>query len=793
MGKTPVSEPSCIDPVLSVLGLALLLFASAALAFRFHRVVVDHPKAVGVALAVLSLAAGAALVRLEPLGLRLEIDPSTDPLLPRGDPAQALHRQATLRFGDDQVYVVALECEEVFARECLSELDAAATEIARLDGVREVTTLHSATSFEYVAAEDWIEVRPFIEEVPGDAAGLEALRARALADPVYRRTLVSADARVAAIDVRLQEMSDAELIASDLDGRITRILSARGAPGMRYRISGRPHFKTTVYRGMTRDLAVLIPLAVVAIGAVLVVFHGSARGALLPLANGLLAVLWTFGVMATLGRPLSLLTVLIGPTLLAVGSVYGLHVVARYEEEVVGATTPREAAGRTLAAMRSPLAIAALTTALGFGALLISEVPAVRELGAFAVFGTGAIVLIALAGVPALLAALPLRQPRSGLAQRASRGLERALLACGWGVARHTGAALLVFAAAGAVAVASIGSIEVDTDYLSYFDPEAPVRRDFDAINQALSGAVPLYVMVESDEPGSLREPSMLRALETLQQRIEAVEGVGRALSFLEPLRMLNRAFHEGDAREERIPDTRGEVAELLFMIPKSDLARYATLDHATANLVARTGEVGSASIRRVVRDIEAAVARTRFPQPVEVGVTGNALLLARSADGVARAQPLSVALAAVGIFGFVAVGLGSWRLGLLAMLPNLLPVLLFFGLLGLGAAPLSLPTSLIGCIALGIAIDDTVHLLVRYREARRSGADPERAVAECVRTVGRPVAITSLMLSAAFLTIALSEFATLQEFGLLTAVTMGLCLVTDLVFLPALLLRARV
>lgn len=788
-----MGEPLSFDPVLPVLGLTLLLFAGAALAFRFPRGVVAHPRGVGAAFVVLSLLALAALVRPVPLGLRLEIDPSTEPLLPRGDPARALHREATLRFGDDQVYVVALECEEVFEPGCLRELEAVEAEIARLDGVREVTTLHSATSFDYVAAEDWIEVRPFIDEVPREPAGLAALRARALGDPVYHRTLVSADARVAAIDVRLREMSDAELVASDLDGRIESILAARRTEHVRYRISGRPHFKTVVYRGMTRDLAVLIPLAVLAIGGVLVAFHGSVRGAVLPLANGLLAVLWTFGVMAAVGRPLSLLTVLIGPTLLAVGSVYGLHVVARYDEEVAGAADGQEAAERTLTAMRRPLAIAALTTALGFGALLVSDVPAVRELGVFAVFGTAAIALVALAGVPAALALFPLRGPRSGLAARASGALERALVAAAVVVTRRAGVALVAFAVAAGVAVAAIGSIEIDTDYLSYFDPDAPVRRDFDAINDALSGAVPLYVVVETGQPGALREPGMLRALESLQQRIERVEGVGRALSFLEPLRMLNRAFHSGDPREERIPDTRREIAELLFMIPKSDLGRYATLDHATANVVARTGEVGSAAIRRVVRDIESAVSQTHFPQEVEVVITGNALLLARSADGVARAQPLSVGLAALGILGFVTVGLGSWRLGLLAMVPNVVPVLLFFGLLGLGAAPLSLPTSLIGCIALGIAIDDTVHLLVRYREERAAGADPELAVRQCMRKVGRPVAITSLMLSAAFLTIALSEFATLREFGLLTAATMGLCLVTDLVLLPALLLRARV
>ena len=181
------------------------------------------------------------------------------------------------------------------------------------------------------------------------------------------------------------------------------------------------------------------------------------------------------------------------------------------------------------------------------------------------------------------------------------------------------------------------------------------------------------------------------------------------------------------------------------------------------------------------------------LPEGVRVAVSGNVLLLARSADGVARTQPLSVGLAAVGIFAFVSLGIRSPRLGALAMVPNLIPVLFFFGLLGLGAAPLSLPTSLIGAVALGIAIDDTVHLLVRYRDERVAGRDPEQAVSACLRSVGRPVAITSLMLSAAFGTIALSEFATLREFGVLTAVTMGLCLVTDLILLPALLLRARI
>ena len=134
-----------------------------------------------------------------------------------------------------------------------------------------------------------------------------------------------------------------------------------------------------------------------------------------------------------------------------------------------------------------------------------------------------------------------------------------------------------------------------------------------------------------------------------------------------------------------------------------------------------------------------------------------------------------------------------SVGLGAVAMVPNLIPVLLFFGALGSGVAPLSLPVSLIGSMALGIAIDDTVHYLVRYGRERRAGADPEEASRLTARRVGRPIVITSVMLSGGFLLVTISPFATVAQFGALAAATMGVCLATDLMLLPALLVRWRI
>jgi predicted RND superfamily exporter protein len=150
------------------------------------------------------------------------------------------------------------------------------------------------------------------------------------------------------------------------------------------------------------------------------------------------------------------------------------------------------------------------------------------------------------------------------------------------------------------------------------------------------------------------------------------------------------------------------------------------------------------------------------------------------------------VGLAALSILVLLAMLLRSVKLGIIAMAPNVVPILLFFGLLGAGLAPLSLPTSLIASVALGIAIDDTVHYLVRYRDEREHGLDPSAAIRITSRQVGRPMLVAALMLILGFLVVALSGFATLRQFGLLSAATMAICLGTDLVLLPALLVKTR-
>jgi predicted RND superfamily exporter protein len=785
-----------LDPQGFSICAAALIAGGLVVAARRPAWVVRFPRSVLLLLAVVTLFAVAALVRLDPPGLRLAIDASTEPLLPLGDPATDTYREAVVDFGDDEVFVIAMETDDLFTAANLEALRRVGNRLSRIDGVRDVTSLARVTSFRYEPDSDWIEVRPFLDdEVPEDPAALAALRDRALQSPIYRDTLVSPDGRTAAINVSFREMTDGDFIAADLDGRIQRILEDESRDGLRFYVSGGPHIKSQMYHTMVRDLGRLIPLALAVVAAVLVLVSGTLRGVVLPLGTVGAAVLWTFGAMALLARPLTVLSVLLAPTLVAVGSVYGVHVVSRYEEEVQAGGGRREVVLRCLVQMIDPVLIAGLTTVVGFGALLLTDVPAVFEVGAFSVLGVAAVTLISLTGIPAALVLLPLRGSaarRLALSGRLARGLDAALAGLARAARRAPGVVVAAWALAVAASLALIPRIVIDTDYLSHFDADSAVRRDFDAVNRLLAGTVPLYVVVDGGGRGTLRDPQLLHALAEVQTRIDALPGVSRTLSFLDTMRVLNRAVEGDDPAEERLPGTRGGISELFFLIPKTELARFATVDHSRANLIVRTGEVGSAAMRRLTEGIGRVLGDEALPAGVRAQVTGNAILVNRAADGVARSQPRTVGLAALTIFALLALGLRSLRLGLVAMVPNVVPVLIFYGVLGSGAAYLSLATSLIGSVALGIAIDATVHFLVRYRAERVAGATPEQAALHCGRNVGRPIAIASLMLAAGFLSVTFSQFSTLREFGWLTAMTMAVCCFTDLLLLPALLVRLR-
>lgn len=780
----------------TVLGVttALVIIAGLTLAWRRPRVLLRARVAVLMSVLAVSALAAAALVDFSPLALHMSLDPSEEPMLAPQTAGRAAYRDAVLSFGDDDLYVIAMETDGVFTYDHLTTLRDIGNKIRRLPGVRSVESLVDTTQFLFINLVKAVAIGKYIDKIPTGLPELHRLRTRTLAHRLYPKTLVSKDGRVGAINVAFKTMSDGEFVEAGIDDSVAALLAEASTDGRRFYVTGRQHIKTLTHRLLVDDLLRLIPLAVAVGAAVAWIVTGSLRSAVISVGSSLIATLWAFGALAFLGRPLNLITVVLGPMLICVGSVYGVHVLAHFDRAVTEGHSSEQAALRCLRHVRAPVLIAGVTTCIGFSALLLSATPAIGELGTYATLGVASVTLIALTAVPCLLAVLPLGWGKARSGQPRALGRVVAWLLVRWSAAceQRIGVTLITWMLITAAAIAAIPHIVVDTDYLTFFNRDSRVRSDFDAISQRLVGAVPIYVVLDGGEEGVFRDPANLQALKSLQQRIEELPAVSTTLSIVDLIEPLNRVVEQDAPRAERIPDARGEVAELLFMLPKNKSRRYIDSNHSRTNIVVRTGISGSAAVLGLVDDIENAIAETDIADTISVSVTGNSVIVNRGAKAVASDQIQTVGAATFTILLLVALYFRSWSIGALAMIPNIVPVLVFFGILGAGLARLSLPTSLIGSIALGIAVDDTAHFLVGYRRRRVAGNEPPRAAAWCITELGQPIVTTSLMLMGGFMVLSLSNFATLREFGYLSALTMFACLCADLFLLPVLLMRAR-
>ncbi len=750
--------------------------------------------------AALTVASLFAIAHPSAPGGGLTLDPSEEPLLPAHDPARDVYAEAVRNFGEDDVMVIGMETADVFTPAELEAVKRISEAIRRLPSVRSTESLIDATAFRYAPAEDAVRIESLIGEIPTDPVALAELRARTLGDRIYPKTIVGRDGRVAAINVSFRPMTDGEFVAAGLDGSIAAILAAESTPERRFFVTGRQHVKARAADIMLHDLVRLLPIAVAVGMATAWLTTGSLRAGAVPVGVALIATIWTFGLLAALGQALNLITIVLGPMLIAMAAVYGVQVLARYD---LLAGEIRDAPRAAEACMRDvilPEMISGVTTIIGFAALLVAPQPAIQDFALFSIFGVTAMQLVAVTALPALLAMLPLPAlategdaPTAAPTRVLARAIDAFLARTATLATTRPTTILIVWAGLVAVAAAAIPSIVVDTDYLSFFDPRSDVRRDFARASERLVGAAPIYIMVSGPGEGAFREPANVAALERLQRLVDAVPGVSATLSIVDFLAVLNRAFESGAASAERVPETREEISDLLFMIPKAKLRRFANTNHSRVNLLVRTAASGSAAVGTLRQRLDAAIVAAHLPPELTAVVTGNTVVFAQASDGIAGNQLSAMVLSSVSILILIVLSVRSFGVGLVAMAPNIGPVVIFFGLLGAGLADLSLPTSLIGSVALGIALDDTAHFIVNYQRMRTEGLAAADAAAQCLRELGLPIVTTSVMLTAGYLVLTLSGFATLRQFGWLSALTIQICLWGDLLMLPALLARTRV
>lgn len=759
---------------------------------RLLRTVTRHPRRVLGSILVATLLSLTALVDPFTGAPRLALDPSIESMLRRDDPGLATWERANELFDGGDLLLVALEAEDVFTTAVLTRLQRLTERIEAQPEVRYASSLSTALNIRSEGGE--LLVEPFFDEVPTTPEALAELRRRALADPIYAGNLVSHDARVAAVSVALMDLSERELIESGVDDRLRRIATEE-AGDLTVRMAGGSHVKAETNRLMLGDLGSVIPVSVLLMSLVALVSFRTLRGVALPLLTVGVGLVWTMAVVGSIYGELNPVTVAAPPVIIAVGFAYAIHVVSAYYARHAAAgedTSPAALAETVLAGVAQPICFTGLTTAVGFFSLASSPIVAVQQFAVFCGVGVLATTFVAIALAPACLALLrrpkrPTRSSRSASAHHFDAFLRR--------IARfdlrHRNAVMAVWLLFALVAATGMGRIAISTDMVSNLRDDNPVRIDFDRLNAALGGANAFQIVLESTREGDFLEPEQLEQLVSLQAWLADQPEVAGSTSFADYVRVLHKGFREGDESAYRVPESRALVSQLLVLGGNEELDRFVDSEYRAANVVVRTSAIDSRDVMALVDRIEARLAD--LPPPLEFEVTGQTVLLSRTMDEIALGQALSLATAVLLIYLILALLFTSLGAGLLALAPNLIPIAIYFGLLGWTGVTLNITTGLVACLVLGIAVDDTIHLLVHFKEAARRHADEERGVLEAVSQVGRPVTVTTVALCLGFLVLLMSEIRAQVEFGVLAAVILAVAWANDLTFTPALASRMRI
>lgn len=749
-----------------------------------HRVIAfaaDHPRLI---LTLLLLSTLLATLQAP----RVQVSFSADVLIPSHGPAWSAYDETVRTFGSSDTVIVVVGDAHLFAPAILSRVREAVERLAALPFVEGTDSLFSFKRGKQ-DRDEVVHFLPYFGQIPASAASAAAIRDEALADPFVTGNLLSTDGRSLAINVRLKPDDSGGRRDRAVVDAIDRAIAPLRAQVDEVFALGRPQVGDTISNLIVHDQLFILPLSLIALILTLWAMLGRWQGVLLPLMTAVMSVIWTLAFMATIGVELNVVTSVVPLLLVVVGSTEDVHLLAAYFDARRSGDKSRPA----IEAMASATGLAVLltfaTTYLGFLSISLNDIGLLRQCGLVASSGLLFNFVITILGVPAALALAgeASKHARPPPVER-YRSIASALFRL---TSRHRksiqigSALLLILGAIGA------SGLRVNNDFMDYLPTDAPIVEQVQRLHSELAGVEHFDLVMAGGIEGTFERLRYLREIAKLQRFLDGTGLFDKTQSFADIVREANRVMQGMAPGERKLPEDDAVVRELLLFLDGDYLDSYVNKDLSVTRLSVRHGITASSELADAIGSVEAFIESAIDPA-LKVTLTGKSILAQQAADSLAMGQAESLVLVIVVIFLVIAALFVNPKAGLLAVIPNLLPVVILFGVMGFAGIPLNTGTSMVAAIAIGISVDDTMHFMVRYHQEMAQQPSTEAAILATMEREAGPIMATSMALMLGFGTLAFSSFPPVVHFGLLGAMVFALALAATFLVTPILLARVR-
>ncbi|MDD3519590.1 MAG: MMPL family transporter [Chromatiales bacterium] len=737
-----------------------------------------------------------AITAVSGYGLRfLGFDPDTRVFFDMDNPERMVFEEMerTYRRANTLVFVVAPEDGRVFTRETLAAVDWLTERAWHIPYVTHVSSLTNQQRVRTL--EDEIIVQPLIPAPADlDAQTIEDAAAATREREDLVGLLVSPTLDVTAVGM-LVDIPRSNHEAIPRIARAARALADElrdRFPQVEVHLSGGAMADMAFGEAAERDLSTLLPAMLILIVVTLTVGLRSFPGMLIALAVVGSALLTTLGLAGWHGLLLNSASSAAPIAILALALADCVHISVSTHQRRQAGLPLYDAIIEALRINAVPVMITSLTTIVGFLTLNLSASPPFAQLGNLIALGMAIALIYSLTLLPALLTLLPPNGYGLGFAleKRLLRGLADSVI-------RHRHALLL----AGTVGTVALGAgalrITLDDNFIRYFDDSYAFRADTDFMERHLTGVHVIQYSLPSGEAHGITRPEYLQAVDAFGEFLRSLDGIGHVTSVADLFKRLNMNLHPSmqgnDRAHYRLPEDHERAAQYLLVHdlswpPEQSIGVGIDIEQSASLVTAMVPGASSAELRRLGAAGEAWL-REHAPS-LAAPATGLSMMFAHVSERNIRSMIVGTGLALALISLILVLALRSPVLGLVSLLPNLMPAIMAFGVWGWLYGEVNLAASVIGAITIGIVVDDTVHLLTRYLRGRRElGLSPADAIRHSIESVGTAVVLTSLALILGFSVLGFSGFAISHQMGILCATTIAIALLADLFILPPLLL----
>ena len=758
---------------------------------RMADLIVGHP------LIVLALLlAATAVAGYSARKLRFDFNP--DAVFSSDNPEIAYAAQFRREFNyDDTVIILGLEAlgkENVVTAAALTWQAQMVRDLEHLPKVKRVESLISMqTPRVTLGLNPKLSYEPIIDEVPVSQDTAEVLRERLAETELPFGSLVSRDYTMTALLV-VFDATDSDFDAMRaMVQRVDEALAQHAAPqDYKVLVSGLPVLRVGIVNDLQKDQERLMPLAGVLYLITLALAFRSLSGSLLPLFAVGQGLIWTFGVIAFRNQPLNIVSNILPCMLLINGVSNSIHVLTRYSEEARPGISRRDAGRSTIRQMLVACLGAFTTAAIGFYVLITASSPVLKEFGTQAAMGLMFLYVTVLLTLGALL---PYFRAPAFQEVRVWQLLSHGLAQVGRAILKWRWATIGAFLLLGLVSLWSARTVEVNSSTLETYDESNPTIQTLHALEQHLSGLLPLEISLHADEPGLFYRPDIFRKVGELQKFARDQNAVLFARSYIDYFNEINSRFVPDEKLSQALPRTDDEGVRRIergrnFLGKVAGEMRYHEFmspDDTHARLLLKIRDVGTRDTLALVATLQAKMAEL-FPKGsgVTYRPTGDAYVSALGLTEMIHELLFSILTAAFVIFGLIAVLFRSVRIGLITIPPNVIPLGVTFGYMGLRHFDLNAGNVIVFTISLGIAVDNTIHYILRFRE--EYGRDPhmDRATWKTLIGKGQPMCLSTFLTVVGLAVLLFSDFLPTRRFAELSIVTLTGALVGALFLLPA-------